>query len=118
MYRSRRLAMVTCWTEIGFGFGSETKMKNEQWRHTRCPRADLFLIVVSSHRARAEALRRRPHHSVVHHHLSLAKRRATSSGGKEITILIVGSFLSFLGCTHAEALQRCRRCITLCDCDV
>ena len=70
--------MVTCWNEIGFGFGSEMKMKNEQWWHTRCPRADLFLIVVSSHRARAEALRRRSCHSVVRHHLSLAERRATS----------------------------------------
>jgi len=78
MHRSRRLAMVTCWNEKGFGFGSEMKMKNEQWRHTRCPRAALFLIVVSSHRARAEALRRRPCHSVACHHLSLAERRAPS----------------------------------------
>jgi hypothetical protein len=62
----------------GFGFGSEMKMKNEQWRHTRCPRAALFLIVVSSHRARAEALRRCPRHSVVRHHLSLAERRVPS----------------------------------------
>jgi hypothetical protein len=39
-----------------------------------------------------------------------------SSGRKEKTILIVVSFLSFLGCVRAEALQRHRRCIGLCDC--
>jgi hypothetical protein len=37
MHCSQRLAMVTCWNEKGFGFGSEMKMKNEQWRYTRCP---------------------------------------------------------------------------------
>jgi hypothetical protein len=31
MHRSQRLAMVTFWNEKGFGFGSEMKMKNEQW---------------------------------------------------------------------------------------
>jgi hypothetical protein len=37
------------------------KMKNELW-----------FIVVFSHRARAEAVRRRPRHSIARHHLSLA----------------------------------------------
>ncbi len=53
-------------------------MKNEQWGHTRFPRAALFFIVVSYHRARAEALRRCPCHSVARHHLFLSERRALS----------------------------------------
>jgi hypothetical protein len=34
MHHSRRLVMVTCWNEKGFGFGSEMKMKNESCQHT------------------------------------------------------------------------------------
>ena len=37
------------------------KMKNELW-----------FIVVFSHRARAESVRRHPRHSIARHHLSLA----------------------------------------------
>jgi hypothetical protein len=74
-----------------------------------------FLIVVSSHRAHAEALRRRPCRSEPSSFLGREKG-TLSLGGKEKTILIVVSLLSFLGCVHAEALQRCRRCIALCDC--
>jgi hypothetical protein len=58
------------------------KMKNELW-----------FIVVFSHCARAEAVRRRPRHSVARHHLSLALRNGALPQKKEKTILIVVSFL-------------------------
>ena len=78
----------------------------------------ILLIVVSFHHMRAEALRRHPRHSVVRHHLFLAEKGALLSGGKENTILIVVSLLSFLGAycffliivlshpTRAEELRR------------
>jgi hypothetical protein len=69
-----------------------------------------FLIVVLSHRAHAEALRRHPRCSNTHtvifswlregHPLLRRKRKYH---------LIVVSLLSFLGCTGAEALQKRRR---------
>ena len=83
----------------------------------------ILLIVVSFHHTCAEALRRRPCHSVARHHLSLAEKGALFSGGKEITILIFVSLLSFLGpyCsflfvvlshpTCTEELRRCPRAI-------
>ena len=76
-----------------------------------------FRCFALSHCVRTEALRRRPHRSDAHTiifpwlregHPLLRRRRKT--------ILIVVSFLSFLGCAHAEALQRRRHCIALCDC--
>ncbi len=69
-----------------------------------------FLIVVLSHRARAEALRRRHRCSNARaiifpwlregHPLLRRKRKHH---------LIVASLLSFLGCAGAEALQKRRR---------
>jgi hypothetical protein len=79
------------------------KMKNELW-----------FIVVFSHRARAEAVRRRPRHSVARHHLSLALRNGALSPTKEKSMLIVVYFfLSFLGCSKAP--KKVPR-ISLCDC--
>jgi hypothetical protein len=108
MHRSRRLVMVTCWNEKGFGFGSEMKMKNEPWQHT-------FVCCVFPSHTRWGTEK-----------VPLSQRRAPSSflgwekgnlssGGKENTILIVVSLLTFLGCASAEALQRRHRCIALCD---
>ncbi len=76
------------------------------------PHAALFWIVVFSHRARAEAVRRRPRHSIARHHLSLAleKWRPLPNERKSM-LIVVYFFLSFLGCSPKKVPR-----ISLCDC--
>ena len=78
------------------------------------PHAALFWIVVFSHHARAEAVRRRPRHSIACHHLSLAleKWRPLPNERKSM-LIVVYFFLSFLGCSKAP--KKVPR-ISLCDC--